>query len=88
MYYYIIQLRDPLYKFFRVTGLGVNGAYPFLQRKEIQDNNTIYRYSLPVGMSTDDIQKKQLAMEQSLGKRIMIQYHRKSTFLITTINQN
>ena len=84
LYYFLQQKKDPHLKFFRVTGLCVDGIYPYLQSKEAEGNSTRYKYSLPLGMSTEDFEKKKLALEQHLGASITIEAGRKATFTITT----
>lgn len=71
---------------FRKTNLGINGIYPMKISRKRENDLTIYKFTLPAGLSTNDIEKKQIEIEQFLGKRIKIRYLYKRTFEIKVFN--
>ena len=66
--------RSELDKTFENCGLKFDRAYPVLKEKKKTDVSTIYKYSLPDGLSVDDFIKKQQAIENKLGKKVEIRY--------------
>ncbi len=68
-------------KLFVGAGLGTDGSYPIEKGHENKDGYTQYEFTLPVGMSSEDFAKKELAISQWLGKEIAIQYGYKNLLL-------
>jgi S-DNA-T family DNA segregation ATPase FtsK/SpoIIIE len=61
-------------KLFRNVGLGIDGSYPILKKKVHTDISTIYRYTLPCGLSLKDFDKHRDEIEQYLGHEVEIKY--------------
>jgi S-DNA-T family DNA segregation ATPase FtsK/SpoIIIE len=74
-------------KLFENLQLGVNGAYPIFKCKHKTDFSTIYKFTLPCGLSLQDFDKKKDAIEQHLGRDIDIKYTYKEIY-IEVYNQN
>lgn len=54
--------------------LGVNEEYPIFKKKKHTDYSTIYIFTLPAGLSSEDFEKNKLAISENLGRDINIQY--------------
>jgi S-DNA-T family DNA segregation ATPase FtsK/SpoIIIE len=68
---------------FRNLKLGINERYyPILIDKRKGEYSTTYKFTLPTGISVDDIKKKQETIEQNTGKKINIEYINKGMFII------
>lgn len=67
-------------KIFENLGLGVNGQYPILKDKKKNKYSTFYKFTLPTKLSTDDIERYKLNIEQHFGKKIEIYYLDKGLF--------
>jgi S-DNA-T family DNA segregation ATPase FtsK/SpoIIIE len=68
---------------FRNLKLGINEVYyPILVNKQLRDYSTTYKFTLPAGVSVEDIKKEQEAIEQHIGKKINIEYINKGLFII------
>lgn len=74
-------------KLFENLQLGVNGAYPIFKGKHKTDFSTVYKFTLPCGLSLQDFDKKKDAIEQHLGRDIDIKYTYKEIY-IEVYNQN
>lgn len=61
-------------RIFRALDLGTNHVYPLLKSKKKTDCSTIYKFTLPAGLSSEDFKKSQQAIEEHLGKNIDIKY--------------
>lgn len=68
-------------KLFENLGLGVNGAYPILKDKRKTEFSTIYKFTLPSGLSLSDFDKCKEAIEQHLGRDIDIKYTYKEIYI-------
>jgi S-DNA-T family DNA segregation ATPase FtsK/SpoIIIE len=67
---------------FKNLGLGVGISYPILKTKTKGEYSTTYKFTLPPGLSTEDIIKKQTAIEEHIGKKINIEYINKGLFIV------
>jgi len=61
-------------KIFENLNLGINGSYPILKSKKINDYSTFYKFTLPTGLSTEDIEKVKVKIEEHFGKKINIHF--------------
>lgn len=64
-------------KVFETMKLGVGSVYPIQKGRSITDISTVYRFTLPCGLSVKDFDDKKDAIEQHLGKSVDIQYTHK-----------
>lgn len=62
-------------------GLGIDGAYPIERRHEKKDGYTLYEFSIPAGLCSDDFKKHKLAISEWLGKEIEIDYGYKNLYV-------
>jgi S-DNA-T family DNA segregation ATPase FtsK/SpoIIIE len=70
-------------RIFRNLKLGINECYyPIMRTKEKNNYSTTYKFTLPAGISVDDIIKKQEAIEQNIGRKVHIEYINKGQFII------
>jgi S-DNA-T family DNA segregation ATPase FtsK/SpoIIIE len=70
-------------RIFRNLKLGINECYyPIMRTKEKSDYSTTYKFTLPAGISVDDIKKEQLSIEQNIGRKVNIEYINKGQFII------
>jgi len=63
------------------TKLHIEEDYPLLLNKHETPYGHILRFTLPVGLSTDDFEKKRAAISQYLGNPIEINYNNKNMFI-------
>lgn len=68
-------------RIFRGLKLDVNGVYPLLKSKRKTEYSTIYRFTLPAGLSLKDFEDKKDAIEQYLGRSIDIKYTYKEIYI-------
>ncbi|MDD3395297.1 MAG: FtsK/SpoIIIE domain-containing protein [Anaerotignum sp.] len=61
-------------KLWQSTGLCVGSSYPLKKGAKKTDISTIYTFTLPCGLSVQDFDKKEKAIEQYLGREIDIKY--------------
>lgn len=66
---------------FKNLKLGKESAYPFKKRKEKKDGFTLYEFTLPAGLSTEDIEKHKEAIQQHVGKEIEVSYGFKNFYI-------
>lgn len=67
---YFIRTQSEYDRLFRYLGLYVNDSYPLFYNV----NNNVYRFLLPIGLSTQDFEKKKDAIQQYRGRSIDIDY--------------
>lgn len=58
-----------------------SGAQPILKRKEKKEGYTLYEFTLPLGLSSEDFEKKNTAISQAVGRRVKIEYGYKNILL-------
>jgi S-DNA-T family DNA segregation ATPase FtsK/SpoIIIE len=68
-------------KLFMNLKLGVNEEYPIFKMKKHTDYSTVYTFTLPTGLSSEDFKSKQLAIEEYLGKSVEIKYTYKELYI-------
>jgi S-DNA-T family DNA segregation ATPase FtsK/SpoIIIE len=68
---------------FKNLKLGKNEAYPILKSKTKTERGFLYKFTLPAGLSVEDFDKNQTAIEQHLGFPVVIKY----TFKEITIEE-
>lgn len=61
-------------KIFWNCGLNIDQAVPLLKYTTDTDYSTLYHFTLPAGLSLQDFEKSQEAIENYLGKQIKISY--------------
>ena len=75
-------------RIFKNMGLGIDNVYPIQKSKATNDYSTTYKFTLPTGLSVDDVQKKKESFEQWLGREIKIEYINKGLFIIEVYESN
>lgn len=75
-------------KLFQNLNLGVNGAFPLLKKRHKTDKGIAYEFTLPTGLTTDDFEKKRLAISQHLGCPIKIKYQYKKLIIEAITKDN
>lgn len=75
------RLFNPYKALFDNLGLKVGNQIPRYIRKRKTEYGYVITFSLPYGLSTDDFEKKKLAIEQYLNKRIEISYNNYRVFI-------
>jgi S-DNA-T family DNA segregation ATPase FtsK/SpoIIIE len=68
-------------KIFKNLDLGIGIAYPIFKSKHKTDYSTIYKFTLPCGLSLTDFLDKKEAIEQYVGKDIDIKYTYKEIYI-------
>lgn len=66
---------------FKTLKLGKGEAYPFFKRRTKKDGYALYEFTLPAGLSVDDVRAKQLQIEQYIGKSIELDYGYKNLLI-------
>lgn len=84
--YYSLTL-SKFTKIFETTKLGVGSVYPIQKGKIRTETSTIYKFTLPCGLSIEDFDEKKNAIEAHLGRKIDIRYTYKE-ILIEVYDQN
>jgi S-DNA-T family DNA segregation ATPase FtsK/SpoIIIE len=59
---------------FRNLKLGKEGAFPIKKRADKKDGYTLYEFTLPAGISTEDVERHKEAIQQRIGSEISISY--------------
>lgn len=85
---FYFSTRSKYDRVFRNLKLGFETAYPILKNKVNNEYSNTYKFTLPTGLSVEDIKKKQEAIEQYVGKKINIEYINKGLFIIEEYHQN
>jgi len=75
------RLFNPYKALFENCNLKVGNQVPRYINKKATNYGYCLTFALPYGMSTDDIEKKKLAIEQYLNKRIEITYNNYKVFM-------
>ena len=73
----------PLGKFFIETNMELNGNYPQIVEEKSFDGYKTYLIEIPAGLSSEDFEKRRLAMEQYLRADITIEF--KGNLFMTVI---
>lgn len=68
-------------KIFRGLDLCIGNAYPIQKSKKKTEYSTIYKFTLPAGLSLKDFEDKKDAIEQYLGRSIDIKYTYKEIYI-------
>jgi S-DNA-T family DNA segregation ATPase FtsK/SpoIIIE len=68
-------------KIFKGLGLGVGTAYPIQKGSYKTEYSTVYKFTLPAGLSLKDFDDRKEAIEQYLGRSIDIKYTYKEIFI-------
>lgn len=84
--YYSLTL-SKFTKVFECLGLGVGAVYPIQKGKSRTESSTIYKFTLPCGLSVKEFDEKKDAIEAYLGRKIDIRYTYKE-ILIEVYDQN
>lgn len=84
--YYSLTL-SKFTKVFECLGLGVGSVYPIQKGKSRTESSTIYKFTLPCGLSVKEFDEKKDAIEAYLGRKIDIRYTYKE-ILIEVYDQN
>jgi S-DNA-T family DNA segregation ATPase FtsK/SpoIIIE len=66
---------------FRNLNLGKNEAYPIFKRSSQRETSVLYEFSLPKGLSVEEIELKHAAISQAVGKKIEIKYGYKNLLI-------
>lgn len=74
-------------RIFENLKLGVGSVYPIQKSKVKTDTSTVYKFTLPCGLTLKDFDEKKEAIEQHLGREIDIKYTYKE-ILIEVYNEN
>lgn len=69
-------------RIFRNLGLGIDSLYPIQKSVKHGDYSTEYKFTLPTGLTVEEIDKKRAAFEQWLGKKVSIEYINRGLFII------
>jgi S-DNA-T family DNA segregation ATPase FtsK/SpoIIIE len=86
--YYFWTTKSKFDLVFRELGLGTDTRYPIMKSKKKYSHSITYKFTLPPGLTTDDFIKKQIAIEQHIGKKINIEYINKGLFIIEEYTMN
>lgn len=84
--YYSLTL-SKFTKVFECLGLGVGSVYPIQKGKSRTESSTIYKFTLPCGLSVKEFDEKKDAIEAYLGRKVDIRYTYKE-ILIEVYDQN
>lgn len=68
-------------KLFKNLGLCKGSAYPIKVGSQKTDVSTVYKFTLPAGLSLDDFERNRLAIRQHLGRDIDIKYTYKQIWI-------
>lgn len=68
-------------KVFRNLNLGIGSAYPLFKSKSKTDYSTVYKFTLPCGLSLQDFLDKKEAIQQYIGKEVDIKYTYKEIYI-------
>lgn len=71
----------PYKRLFEKCGLDVDGETPYFKQKIKTSYGYSLRFNLTAGLSTDDFEKKKLAIEQYIKKRVEIGYNNRNVFI-------
>lgn len=77
----MVSAYNPYKRLLQNCRIEVDGKVPFYKGKTKTSYGYSLRFTLPAGLSTDDFDKKKLAIEQYLNKRVEITYKNKNVFI-------
>lgn len=86
---FYICTRSKFDRVFRNLKLGIGDySFPMLISKVKHEESITYKFTLPTGLSVEDIKKRQDAIEQHIGNKINVGYINKGLFAIEEYIQN
>lgn len=72
--YYFFRSWSKFDRLFRNLNLGRGKAFPILKEREETEVSTVYKFTLPAGISSEDFERNRLAIQQHIGRDIDIKY--------------
>jgi S-DNA-T family DNA segregation ATPase FtsK/SpoIIIE len=66
---------------FKNLKLGVNESYPVLKSQTKKESSVLYEFTLPIGLSVEEVEKNKPAIRQAIGKNIDIRYGYKNLLI-------
>lgn len=76
--------KHPLGYFFTEVKLEHNGRYPDFADTKRKKRRGVYEIKMPIGLSSEDFEKKKLALEQYLNKNITMKFNDDTGYLDIT----